>query len=111
MKKRRRQQLLDIVNTLKEAHGIVGEYASLGNDNNAIMILEQCQQSAIQMGQVVEEDEGDGHVVIKELEQYCEMVYTVVKDMLGNCTYEELVGCLNDSLASVECSIKENMLR
>lgn len=109
MKKRRRQQLLNIVKTLKEAHCIVGEYASSSDENNAFMLLEQCQQSAIQLGQVVEEEEGEGHIVIKELEKYCEELYVVANEMLGKYTGKEVVECLDDSLASVECCIKENI--
>lgn len=101
--------MLDIVKTMEEAHGIVGEYVFLGKVENALMILEQCQQSAIQLGQVVEEDEGEGHIVIKELEQYCEVVYNVVKGVLDKCTSIDVVECLNTYLARVECCIRENI--
>ena len=66
-------------------------------------LLEQCQQSAVILGQTIEVEEGEGTAAVHVLEEYCEQVYQiyVTADMVrtrGNIKhiYKVLDGFLVD---------------
>ena len=80
MRKAIKKNIMGVIQTLYEMHAYIKEYIDKGDKQNVFLLLEDCQQAAIQIGTAIEEAEGDGHVAIKYLEQYCEKVYEISVD-------------------------------
>lgn len=74
MRKYKKQELLNCIKTLKEAHKKI-EYAE---DSVRNEILFQCQEMAIQVGMEIDRVEGEGTCAVSYLEEYCEAVYQTV---------------------------------
>lgn len=45
------------------------------------MILEDCQDAAISIGQAIEKAEGEGTVTVKYLEDYCDILYSIYEEL------------------------------
>ena len=64
-----------MIDLLDKAHAAFKKVMETGNRDVALSLLEQCQDSAIQIGGMIEESEGEGGVTVGLLENYCEMLY------------------------------------
>ena len=76
-----KRQCLEILSLLDEAHAEV--IISLINNKAeaALDILEQCQQGAISVGEMIDKSEGEGTEEVRSLERYCEMIWQVSEDI------------------------------
>ncbi len=70
-----RNQLLGMTELLREAHRNLKELIGNNNLNNAIALLSECQDGAIQLGTMIEESEGEGFATVGILEEYCEGIF------------------------------------
>lgn len=77
IKASQKNQIEDIIKLLEKAHSAVINAVETGNQEAALTLLEQCQDSAIQIGNLIEESMGEGFITIGMLESYCEQVYQV----------------------------------
>ncbi len=75
MRKRQHQYLLECITILKEAHKEILNYILLDQLDNVLILLEQCQQYAIKIGESIEYSEGADHPAVILLEQYCDWLY------------------------------------
>lgn len=75
MNKSKRNQILSVIGLLDKAHDALKRAMETGNADIALTLLEQCQDSAIRIGGMIEEAEGEGFVTIGLLENYCETIY------------------------------------
>lgn len=75
MRKLQKKQIEDIIKLFDKAHDAIKKAVETDNQENALTLLEQCQDSAIQVGSLIEETEGEGFATIGMLENYCEQVY------------------------------------
>lgn len=94
----------------KEAHNNIKALISQGNSEIVLEILEECQNVAIQIGTMVEEEQGENQNVVKILEQYCELVFRIHENLLGNS--ENLSGWIEDAyeeLNNFEEEFKESI--
>ena len=66
MRKKQKQQILELLKTVDAAHGAVREAAAKGNIQEARSLLAQCQEAAIAVGKIIEQSEGEGHVRSEE---------------------------------------------
>ncbi len=83
MRKYNKNQCKELICTLEEAHGEVSKYISKNEINTAASILEQCQQAAIAIGDIVESAEGEGTEAVSRLEAYCELTYNIHEDLVS----------------------------
>lgn len=60
-----------------EAHGELRRLASEGQTEVAAGLLAECQDMAIRLGTMIEEEKGDGHPMVALLEQYCEQIFQI----------------------------------
>ncbi len=72
-----KNQIEDAIKLLDKAHIAIKEAIETGSQEIALTLLEQCQDSAIQMGSLIEETEGEGFTTVGLLENYCEQVYQI----------------------------------
>lgn len=98
MKKQVKKQLLELVQLLAEAHEAI--YENLNNKEITIAAecLAECQNTAIFIGEKIDEAEGNGTESVKLLESYCELVYE---------TYNKAVQGIVDDSAEVYHKLQE----
>lgn len=75
MRKLQKKQIEDTIELLEKAHSAIRKAIEAGNQEISLTLLEQCQESAIQIGRLIEDTEGEGFITIGMLESYCEQVY------------------------------------
>ena len=75
MNKSKKNQIISAVGLLDKAHDAFKKAVETGNLDMALSLLVQCQDSAIQIGGMIEESEGEDFVTIGLLEKYCEQLY------------------------------------
>ena len=75
MRKAQKAQLLEILQTLEEAHKAIKNYAGRRELEAARALLSECQESAVQVGSIIEESEGEDCPAVGLLEAYCEALY------------------------------------
>lgn len=103
----------DMINLLGQAHSSIADSLHKGEMDTAAGLLEDCQDGAIALGTKIEEVKQEGFVTVGLLEQYCEVLYTVHEAVLDHTDIdiETAVAMLNDSLSSVEHSVKKDILQ
>lgn len=107
MRKGQKKQAEEFVALLGQAHQEVEKEISEGNITAAQELLMQCQQGAIELGNLIETTEGEGFVTISYLEEYCETVYRIYQEIVtGISAYAEKIHkALNEALLTVDNSI------
>lgn len=77
MRKVQKKQAEDLVKLLSRVHEQIRNAIESDNVAISVSLLEQCQNAAIKVGELIERAEGEGFVTIPILEEYCESVYQI----------------------------------
>ncbi|MBR0092040.1 MAG: hypothetical protein IJP92_10110 [Lachnospiraceae bacterium] len=67
--------------TLQQAHGELAACITKKDVSAACTMLEECQQAAIAIGEMIEESEGEGTDAVRALEAYCELAFTIHEEL------------------------------
>ena len=108
MRRKEKKQVEEFIGTLHSAHDEIKKQIENHNKELARKLLENCQDGAIQIGNLIETVEGEECPVIPMLEGYCELVYQIYEE-LG---YEEAVRAdksfkvLHRQLTRIENSVR-----
>lgn len=110
MRKKQKQQILELLKTVDAAHGAVREAAAKGNIQETRSLLAQCQEAAIVVGKIIEQSEGEEHAAVACLEEYCETVFDIYEKSgsgvyIAGGAYERL----NRLLVKAEDTIKNEI--
>ena len=111
MKSSKRKQILNILTLLDKAQDAIKKALETGNHEIALSLLEQCQDSAIQIGGMIEESFGEDFVTVGLLENYCEQIYQTYElirqrqSVNTNKTYKNL----RKELIRIENSVKNDI--
>lgn len=111
MKKSKKNQIISMLGLLDKAHDTIKKAVETGNQDAVLTLLEQCQDSAIQIGGVIEESEGEAFVTIGLLENYCEQLYETYElirqqqSVSGSKIYKNL----RKDLIRIENSVKNDI--
>ena len=81
MRKAQKRQALDFVKLLGQAHDTVKKNIEKREATQAMELLGQCQQGAIELGNLIESTEGEGFSTITVLEEYCELVWQIYEEI------------------------------
>ncbi len=81
MRKAQKRQALDFVKLLGQAHDTVKKNIEKREAAQAMELLGQCQQGAIELGNLIESTEGEGFSTITVLEEYCELVWQIYEEI------------------------------
>jgi hypothetical protein len=92
-----------------EAHKQAVNYIEKQEVNNACIVLEDCQNAAVQIGTAIEESEGEGLLSVTLLEEYCETVYQMYTNIFGECDGRDMQVMLDNKLKKAEESVKNNI--
>lgn len=77
MRKAQKKQVEDFIKLIEQVHIEIKKNIETGKLDLALGLLEQCQEGAIELGSMIEREEGEGFPTIPFLESYCEEVYKV----------------------------------
>ena len=83
MRKKDKANCSKLLDVLSRAHGEILNDIKNGKVDEAMSLLESCQQGAISIGNIVESSEGEGLEIVTKLEEYCEFVY-ILHENLAN---------------------------
>lgn len=109
MRKYQKKLLIDLIQTIYEAHATIKEYIANGKYEEVKLLLGDCQDTAIQMGETVELSEGVGVKTVKYLEDYCDLLFQVYESISHNISGNISYNLLNEKLTVVEQSISEDI--
>lgn len=108
----RARQLTEL---MREAHAAIIAVLTIGRYDQARELLMSCQNSAIQIGTLLEESFGEGFEVVSVLETYCELLYQI-GELAGeaeatgqNMNVGEIGGLLTEITEAYICSLKNNI--
>ena len=82
MRKAQKQQAEEFAKLLDRAHNEIRKAIDRKDPGTARELLEQCQEGAIELGHMIEEEEGEGVITVSLLETYCELVYQIHETIL-----------------------------
>lgn len=111
MRKIQKKQILDFTALLEEAHEELKKVTGMKQYAEAADILSQCQQGALQIGELIEQEEGEGVPTISCLENYCELVFQVHESICqgGDVNPNRIYKNLRKSLINIENSVKNDI--
>lgn len=106
-----KEQITNIIQLMRQANGEIRKAISC-NVQEAMELLEACQDSAIRVGNLLEGIKGEGFVTVGLLEQYCEMVYCIHEKLSAGSDgdIEIKVLDLGEQVEKINESFKENVL-
>lgn len=112
MRKIQKKQVEDFIRLLEQAHAEVKKKMAEGKSEPAQDLLSQCQQGAIELGNLIETTEGEGFVTVSYLEKYCEVVYQIYQEIetASSMNAEKIYKNLRKALLTVENSVRNDIL-
>lgn len=81
MRREQKKQAEDFVKLLGQAHDEIKREIDRKHPEAARDLLTQCQEGAIQLGNLIEATEGEGFATIPLLESYCDLVYEIYGEL------------------------------
>lgn len=111
MRKHIKQNLFDIIKTMYEAHGVVKGNIESGDFDNAVALLSDCQNTAVDLGSLIEETEGENTRTVALLEEYCDELYNSAVSISENENVNSYKLCKNidKKLRAVENSVRSDI--
>ena len=97
MRKHQKQQILEIIQSMHMLHVQIRGKLSDRDYDIVQTALTDCQEAAIQIGEVIEQIEGTGTQAVIYLEQYCENIYQTsvqMQELSAQKAYKSLEGSL-----------------
>ncbi|MGN1135972.1 MAG: hypothetical protein ACI4SF_07115 [Oscillospiraceae bacterium] len=104
-----KNSILEIFKTLYEAHSSIKKMIEKKDFKNARVLLEDCQNTAIQIGTSIEASEGEGFVTVGYLEEYCEAVYEVAESIFADCNGNKAQKILDKKIIKAENSVRSDI--
>lgn len=111
MRKAQKKQIEELLALLEQAHNEIKRLAENRNFPMAMELLGQCQESAVQVGGLIEQTEGGDAPTIARLEDYCEVLYDIHEELSAGMSAApvKIYKRLRKSLIQVENSIKNDI--
>ena len=111
MRKVQKEQAENLAKLLGRIHDEIRKAIESDSTTTAMTLLEQCQNAAIKIGELIERTEGEGFVTIPMLEEYCELVYLMHEEIAQSesVNANEAYQKLQEVLAQIENSIENDI--
>ena len=84
MRKEQKKQAEEFLAVLAEVHNEIKKQLQKNAFAEVQELLQQCQQGAIQLGNLIESVEGEDFITVRYLEEYCEIVYQIYDEITQN---------------------------
>jgi hypothetical protein len=106
-----KQQVLEITRLLDQIHDGIRIKLQASQKEEILRLLEQCQDAAINIGEAIEQEEGEDFVTVTYLEEYCETVYRIYEQVLCGQPADpsKIYKKLRKDLIQIENSIKKDI--
>ena len=75
MRRKKKEQLISLMQEYEEAHTELERLYQKGNLGACFELLTTCQETAVAIGEQIEEAEGSGTKIVQRIEEYCEDLY------------------------------------
>jgi len=115
LRKSQKKQIDDLLELINQAHDVIEKFVRNGKHQDAALLLEDCQDAAINIGQVIDEAEDEDSATVKCLEEYCELLYAIHEGLLSevqltaskiskqlNKSYKQIKICYNKEIHAVK---------
>ena len=121
MRQARKLEILNFIDSLGQAHGEIKEAMEKRQMASAQAMLAECQDFAVELGNAIEETEGEDCVTVSHVERYCETLFRVYEELNGQVQADALGNrkavfdsnkaykILKKSLLKVENSLKNDI--
>lgn len=110
MRKAQKRDILELVDTLYQAHEEIKQYIAARQNTHAQEMLGQCQECAISIGTTVEKLERADHAAVSFAEEYCELLYRIYEELnTGEANSNRVGKALHKHLLKLENSIKNDI--
>lgn len=111
MRKAQKKQIEELLGLLEQAHNEVKRFVENKDFDEAMELLGQCQDSAVQVGELIEKTEGEDASTIAKLEEYCETLYEIHEELSSDTAVvsAKIYKRLRKSLIQVENSVKNDI--
>ena len=111
MRKKQYDQAMGFLKLLEQAHDELKKLMQRKDNRSNWSLLANCQEGAIELGNLIEETEGENCKTIPFLEQYCEQVYCLYEKLTQgeNVDADKEYELLCQHLISIEESMKHNI--
>lgn len=111
MRKAVKEQILQIFETLREAHRELQMYVEKKDFVKANALLADCQESVLLVGNTIEQLESGQEQIIHMLEQYCEEVYRINGSFEGTdkVNGSEIRKALDKRIEAISKEVKEKI--
>lgn len=111
MRKKQKKDILDILNSLQQAHEEIKDALAQRNVILVQNMLTEIQTTAVSLGEIIEKLEGEDHTCVRCLEEYCELIFKVYEDINSGIFNENKVyKTLRKQLIKIENGVKNDIV-
>lgn len=111
MRKAQKKDILDMIQTLHEAHEEIKNHIDRNNTVSAQDLLAQCQECAVSIGNAIETMEKEDCITIPYIQDYCDFVYQIYEALQNNTdsNANKIYKNLKKQLLRIENSVKNDI--
>ena len=111
MRKAQKKDILDMIQTLHEAHEEIKNHIDRNNTVSAQDLLAQCQECAVSIGNAIETMEKEDCVTIPYIQDYCDFIYQIYEALQNNTdsNANKIYKNLKKQLLRIENSVKNDI--
>lgn len=111
MRKAQKRQVEELLNGISEIHKEIKKGCGQSMQQAVMDALALCQQKAIELGDMIEDSEGEGFRTVLCLEEYCESAYQAYEEVSQNpeVNPNKIYKLLNKSIVKVENSVRNDI--
>lgn len=111
MRKHQKVQIEEMIHLLEQAHDEIRTQIEKGKTQEALTLLAQCQDAAIQTGSLIEQTQGESCSTIGILEHYCELIFGLYEEVEKNqsISLNKTFKNLRKTAIQIENSIKNDI--
>lgn len=111
MRKAQKQEILGLIDSLHQVHEEIKKALDQNNFILAQDMVSEAQESAIFLGENIEKTEGEGHMTVSGIEEYCELLFRVFEDINNNnINVNKVYKMLRKQLIKIENSVKNDIV-
>ena len=110
MRKLQKQEILSFIENLHQAHREIKKALYQKKDALVQNMLSECQEFAISLGNIIEKTEGEEHITVTYIEEYCEALFHVFEIVKNQQADEnKIYKTLKKQLIHIENSVKNDI--
>lgn len=111
MRKAQKQKMLELIGSLYQVHEEIKKALEQNHLTLAKDMISVAQESAISLGESIEKTEGEGHITVFCIEEYCELLFCVFEGInKGDVNANKAYKTLRKQLIKIENSIKNDIV-